>query len=81
MRLIDSADEKLHSGAVDFIRAGGCFALLKDRVGHGNWGKYVDKHLPIGRKQVSNYIRAYHGRAQLADVQSLSTAVAQLTPG
>jgi hypothetical protein len=64
------------------IRIGQLLNLIKNRLGHGQWLPWAEKHLPFAIRTAQNYLRVYDSRAQIknATVAHLGTAYRLLAP-
>src|SRR5205814_4174675 len=47
------------------IQVGGLLTQQKETVGHGQWEKWVETHLPFGPRTASNYVRLYRERERI----------------
>lgn len=77
-RLHQEIEGKLRSTVQDAIRAGEILALVKTRVGHGDFLAWVKANCRFSERTAQNYMRLYAYRSKTASVADLQEAYRQV---
>jgi hypothetical protein len=79
---LNRINKKIHANVrlslVDAQEAGRILLEVKERVGHGNFGKWIDTNLEFTQRTARTYMRVYENRALLDGTKELSIRNAYL---